>query len=79
MLLSDVSQSIISALAPVSSANVAPVSASAAQSLLDEVDDAGSTALGLAMQPDVVRPASAETHTPSIADERVDEDEGWNW
>lgn len=73
------SQSIISALAPVSSANVAPVSASAAQSLLDEEDHAGSTALGRAMLPDVVRPASTETHPPSIADEKEDEDEGWNW
>lgn len=79
MLLSDVSQSIISALAPASSANVAPVSASAAQSLLDEEDDAGSTALGRAMLPDVVRPASTQTQSPSIADEKEDEDEGWNW
>lgn len=86
-LLSDVSQSIFSALAPpVSSANVAPAHVPAAQSLLDEEDDAGSTALGRALLPDVVavsgRPACAETeaHPPSsIADENEEDEEGWNW
>lgn len=79
MLLSDVSQTIISALAPASTANVAPVRAPAAQSLLDEEDDAGSTALGRAMLPDVVQPTCGQTHSASIADEKDDEDEGWNW
>jgi hypothetical protein len=85
-LLSDVSQSIFSALAPpVSSANVAPAHMPAAQSLLDEEDDAGSTALGRALLPDVVaasgRPACAETerHPPSMADENEEDEEGWNW
>jgi hypothetical protein len=76
-----VSQSIFSALAPASSTSAAPVCAPAAQSLLDEEDDAGSTALGRAMLPDVVgvsgRPASPQAPA-SIADEK-EEEEGWNW
>lgn len=66
-----------------SSANVAPACVPAAQSLLDEEDDAGSTALGRALLPDVVaasgRPACVETQPPSTADENEEDEEGWNW
>lgn len=81
LILSDVSQSIFSALAPASTANIAPACAPPAQSLLDEEDDdAGSTALGRAMLPDVVGVSglSASPQTPT-REENEDEDESWNW
>ncbi|SRR5258707_1425263 len=84
LILSDVSQSIFSALAPVSSGSIVPACAPPAQSLLDEEDDTGSTALGRPMLPEVVavsvsgRSASVERSTGEEKDEE-DEDEGWNW
>ena len=80
MLLSDVSQSIFSVLAPGSTANLAPASAPPTQSLIDEDDDTGSTALGSALLPDVVAvPAPvvpSKTLPPSTPEE---DDEDWNW
>jgi hypothetical protein len=80
LILSDVSQSIFSALAPASTANIAPACAPPAQSLLDEEDDAGSTALGRAMSPDVVGVSglSASPQT-STREEKEEEEESWNW
>ena len=80
LILSDVSQSIFSALAPASATNVSPACAPPVQSLLDEEDDAGSTALGSAMLPDVVGISgrSASPQTP-MREEKEDEDENWNW
>jgi hypothetical protein len=80
LILSDVSQSIFSALAPPPTANIAPAYAPPAQSLLDEEDDAGSTALGRAMQPDVVG-VSGLSATPQTSrrEEKEEEDESWNW
>ncbi|KAH9990991.1 hypothetical protein BJV74DRAFT_884971 [Russula compacta] len=78
VLLSDVSQSIFSALAPASSASTVPVSAPPTASLIDEDDDeSGSTALGRAMLPDVVAvSARPEPSTPETKDE---DEEDWNW
>ncbi|KAI0292884.1 hypothetical protein BC826DRAFT_1105288 [Russula brevipes] len=82
VLFSDVSQSIFSALVPASSANPTPASAPPAQSLIDEDDDAGSTALGHAIMPDVValsaRPAPSGTPPPT-PETKEEEDEDWNW
>lgn len=81
LIFSDVSQSIFSALTPASTVNVAPACAPPAQSLLDEEDDAGSTALGRALLPDIVAisepPTSLQTSTREGKDE--EEDESWNW
>jgi hypothetical protein len=78
LILSDVSQSIFSALAPVSAASVAPACAPPAQSLLDEDDDTGSTALGRALLPDIVSgpPTSPQMST---REEKEEEEESWNW
>jgi hypothetical protein len=82
LIFSDVSQSIFSALAPVSSGSVVPACAPPAQSLLDEDDDTGSTALGCAMVPEVVavseRSASVERWTGEEK-EWTESEEGWNW
>jgi hypothetical protein len=79
LIISDVSQSIFSALAPASTAIVGPACAPPVQSLLDEEDDAGSTALGHAILPDIVAvsglPASPQTSTR----EERGEEENWNW
>lgn len=79
LMLSDVSQSILSALAPASTANGAPACAPPAQSLLDEEDDAGSTALGRAILPDVVALSGRSTSRQTSTREEKDEDESWNW
>ena len=86
MLLSDVSQSIFSALAPASTANLAPASAPPTQSLIDEDDDTGSTALGNALLPDVVAVAAPvvpskipKTLPPSPPESKEEDDEDWNW
>jgi hypothetical protein len=83
MLLSDVSQSIFSALTPGSTANLIPTSAPPTQSLIDEDDDAGSTALGRALMPDVVsvagRAEPSEALAPSTPGSKEEEDEDWNW
>lgn len=80
LILSDVSQSIFSALAPASTANVAPACAPPAQSLLDEEDDTGSTALGGVMLPDVVAVSGRSTSPQtSTREEKDEEDESWNW
>lgn len=83
VLLSDVSQSIFSALAPASTANLAPASAPPTQSLIDEDDDTGSTALGSALLPDVVAAPTpgvpSKTLPPSTPESKEDEDEDWNW
>ncbi len=77
VLLSDVSQSIFSALAP--------ASAPPTPSLIDEDDDAGSTALGSALLPDVVSvsaragpPQAPAPPTPESIP-KDEEDEDWNW
>lgn len=78
MLLSDVSQSIFSALTPGSTANLIPTSTPPTQSLIDEDDDdAGSTALGRALLPDVVSVAGRAA--PSTPESKEEEDEDWNW
>jgi hypothetical protein len=74
VLLSDVSHSIFSALAPGSTANLAPASAPPTQSLIDEDDDTGSTALGSALLPDVI--AVRAPVAPSTPEE---DDDDWNW
>jgi hypothetical protein len=86
VLLSDVSQSIFSALAPVSTVDLTPASAPQTQSLIDEEDDAGSTGLGSALLPDVVVvsapavPVPRKTFPPTTAEAKEDdEDEDWNW
>ena len=76
LILSDVSQSIFSALAPASTANMVPAFAPASRSLLDEEDD-GSTALGRAMVPDVVA-VSGQSASPQTSTGEKDE-ESWNW
>jgi len=84
VLLSDVSQSIFSALAPGSSVNSGPGSAALTQSLIDEDDDTGSTALGSVILPDVVVSVSTRavaskappSPTPEVKEE---EEEDWNW
>ena len=80
LIFSDVSQSIFSALAPVSPANVAPACTPPAQSLLDEEDDADSTALGRALLPDIVG-VSGQSTSPqaSTREEKEEEEESWNW
>lgn len=80
LMFSDVSQSIFSALASASTANEAPACAPPAQSLLDEEDDAGSTALGRAMLPDIVT-VSGRAGSPQISrmEEKEEEEESWNW
>ena len=83
LILSDVSHSLFSALAPASTANV-PASAPPAQSLLDEEDDAGNTALGRVMLPDVVAVPgqSGSPQTPTVDEKEEDgedEEESWNW
>jgi len=77
VLLSDVSQSIFSALTPGSTANLIPASAPLTQSLIDEDDDAESTALGRALLPDVVSVAGRAA--PSTPGSKEEEDEDWNW
>lgn len=77
VLLSDVSQSIFSALTPGSTANLIPTSAPPSQSLIDEDDDAGSTALGRALLPDVV--SVSGQGAPSTPGSKEEEDEDWNW
>lgn len=83
MLFSDVSQSIFSVITPGSTANVTPASAPPTQSLIDEDDDAGSTALGRALLPDVVSVSGlavpSETLAPSTPESKDEEDEDWNW
>jgi len=84
VLLSDVSHSILSALAPASPVNSGPASAPPTQSLIDEDDDAGSTALGSAILPDVVvaastRAASSKTLPPPTPEVKEEEEEDWNW
>ncbi|KAH9968204.1 hypothetical protein BC827DRAFT_1263914 [Russula dissimulans] len=84
VLLSDVSHSILSALAPASSVNSGPASAPPTQSLIDEDDDAGSTALGSAILPDVVVAAStratpSKTLPPPTPEVKEEEEEDWNW
>ena len=79
LILSDVSQSIFSALAPASTANIAPACAPPVLSLLDEEDDAGSTALGRAMQPDVVGVSGISASPQTSTREEKEEDESWNW
>jgi hypothetical protein len=82
-LLSDVSQSIFSALAPGSTANLVPASAPPPQSLIDEDDDAGSTALGSALLPDVVVASPLATPSKmlplSTPEAKEEDDEDWNW
>lgn len=80
LILSDVSQSIFSALAPASTPNVTPACAPPAQSLLDEEDDTGSTALGRVMLPDIVAVSGRSTSPQtSTREEKDEEDESWNW
>jgi len=84
VLLSDVSQSIFSALAPASSVNSGPVSAPPTQSLIDEDDDGESTALGSVILPDVVsvsttRAAPSKTLPPPTPEVKEEEEEDWNW
>ena len=83
LLLSDVSQSLFSALTPGSTVNLIPASAPPTQSLIDEDDDAGSTALGRALLPDIVSVsglgAPSETLAPSTPGSKDEEDEDWNW
>jgi hypothetical protein len=84
VLLSDVSQSILSALAP-TSPQVPPTSATATaspiRSLIDESDDAGNIALGRALLPDTVvlsrQPLPSQT-APTPTPETNDDDD-WNW
>jgi len=76
LMLSDVSQTIFSALAPASTADVVPAFTPPAQSLLDEEDE-GSTALGRAILPDVVAvPGWSASPQTSTVDEK---EESWNW
>ena len=79
LIFSDVSQSIFSALAPASTANVVPACAPPARSLLDEEDDAGSTALGRAMLPDVVAISEQSIPPQRPTREEKEEEESWNW
>jgi len=83
VLLSDVSQTLFSALTPGSTVNLIPASAPPTQSLIDDDDDAGSTALGRALLPDVVSvsglSAPSETLAPSTPGSKDEEDEDWNW
>lgn len=84
MLLSGVSQSIFSALTLEPTANLIPTSAPPTQSLIDEDDDAGCTALGRALLPDVVSVsgggAPSETPAPSTPGSKEEkEEESWDW
>ncbi|KAI9511677.1 hypothetical protein F5148DRAFT_267160 [Russula earlei] len=83
VLLSDVSQSIFSALAPAASVNTAPASAPPTRSLIDEDDEDGNTALGHAMLPDVItvsaRPAPQTALASSTERIKDEDDDDWNW
>jgi len=82
VLLSEVSQSIYSAIAPASPAAPPVPKAVLAASLIDEDDEVGSTILGHAIQPDKVavsrRPAPSKPLS-RLETKDDEDDEDWNW